>query len=86
LDAAPVVALLVVDSAVAGLPDTEPLPRAVAGAVTDVAPTLAVLLCGLLAVMVAPPLPAVAVLETVGVTVCVMSPVVPASHSLEQLS
>jgi hypothetical protein len=69
LDAAPIVALLVVESAVAALPDTEPLPRAVAGAVTEVAPTLAVLFCGLSAVMVAPPLPAVAVLETVGVTV-----------------
>jgi hypothetical protein len=69
LDAAPIVALVVVESAVAPLPDTEPLPRAVAGAVTEVAPTLAVLFCGLLAVMVAPPLPAVAVLETVGVMV-----------------
>lgn len=79
------VALVVVESAVAPLPDTEPLPRAVAGAVTEVAPTVAALLCVVPPVTVAPPLPAVAVLETDGVTVCLMVPVVPSSHSLMQL-
>jgi hypothetical protein len=85
VDAAPVVALVVVESAVAPLPDTEPLPRAVAGAVTEVAPTVAALLCVVPPVTVAPPLPAVAVLETDGVTVCLMVPLVPSSHSLMQL-
>jgi hypothetical protein len=47
---------------------------------------VAALLCVLPAVTVAPPLPAVALLETDGLTVWSMFPVFPSSHSLEQVS
>jgi hypothetical protein len=82
--AAPVVAPLVVEVADASLPVTEPAPMPDAGAVTDVVPTVAVLPCVVLAVTLAAPLPAVAVLLTDGVTVWLMSPVAPASSQSDE--
>jgi hypothetical protein len=79
----PVVVELVVVVAEAPESDTEPVPVAVSGAVTFVAPTLAVLPCVELALMLTAPPPAEAELFTDGVTVCVMAPELPSPALLE---
>jgi hypothetical protein len=65
----PVVVELVLVVAEAPESDTEPVPVAVIGAVTFVAPTLAVLPCVVLELMLTAPPPAEAELFTEGVTV-----------------
>lgn len=79
--APPVAVPLVSEVALAGEPLTMPVPVADMPALTVVSPTAAVLDCVCGAAIVRAPPPASAVLLTLGVTVCVLFPVVPRSQS-----